>query len=87
MAKVKDLAVKIGESNGKAIWKNVGAIIEGQNGPYIVLEKTFNPAGLDGRNGSIIISMFEPRQRQQSSAAKEMGFDDSWPQNDEPIPF
>ena len=68
MAKKYDLSVKIGEytdASGatKGRYQNVGVVMEGQNGPYILLNRTFNPAGVPGQadRESIIISMFEPR--------------------------
>jgi hypothetical protein len=38
--------------------------MDGQNGPYILLDRTFNPAGVGGNDGreSIIVSMYEPKQ-------------------------
>jgi len=66
--KIYDLSVKIGtyESNGetKNRYQNVGAIIEGQHGPYMLLERTFNPAGVSGQEGrsSVIISLFKPKE-------------------------
>lgn len=77
MSKKYDLAVKVGtyndkQGNEKARWKNIGAIIQGKDGFFMMMDKTFNPAGLaePGRE-SILISMFEPKQRdsqpQQSS--------------------
>jgi hypothetical protein len=68
MSKKYDLSVKTGEytdSSGatKGRYQNVGVMMEGQNGPYILLNRTFNPAGVPGQadRESIIISMFEPR--------------------------
>lgn len=68
MAKKYDLVVKTGEytdrdGNTKSRFKNVGVVMDGQNGPYILLDRTFNPAGVGGQDGreSIIISMYEPR--------------------------
>lgn len=81
MAKKYDLVVKVGEytdreGNTKARFKNVGVVMDGQNGPYILLERTFNPAGVSGQDGreSIIISMYEPREeggREQSNGAQQ----------------
>ena len=80
MAKKYDLVVKTGEytdSNGqtKGRFKNVGVIMDGQNGPYILLDRTFNPAGVPGQDNreSIIISMYEPRAEggQQASGAQQ----------------
>ena len=68
MAKKYDLVVKVGEytdnqGQTKGRFKNVGVMMEGQNGPYLLLDRTFNPAGVGGNDGreSIIISMYEPR--------------------------
>ena len=60
--KTHDLAVKVGEyqkdGQTKNRYQNVGVIIQGQHGPYILLEKTFNPAGIQDGKGSVLISMF-----------------------------
>lgn len=60
--KTHNLAVKVGEyqkdGQTKNRYQNVGVIIEGQHGPYILLEKTFNPAGIQDGKGSVLISMF-----------------------------
>lgn len=69
MKKLKDLAVKTREytnSNGekKAIWQNIGSIMRADDGnEFMVLEKWFNPAGVESKDGrsSILVSMFEPR--------------------------
>lgn len=62
MAKTHDLAVKVGEyqkdGQTKNKYENVGVVMEGQNGPYILLKKTFNPAGVNSEKESIVISMF-----------------------------
>lgn len=62
MAKTHDLAVKVGEyekgGEKKNRYQNVGAVMEGQHGPYILLNKTFNPAGVQDGKESILISMF-----------------------------
>lgn len=81
MGKKYDLVVKVGEytdgqGQTKGRFKNVGVVMDGQNGPYILLDRTFNPAGVGGNDGreSIIVSMYEPKQdgvqpNQQRSAA------------------
>ena len=70
-----DIAVKVGsyEKNGelKNQWENVGAVIQGKDGSFFMtLKKTFNPAGLvtDHNKDSIVLSMFEPRDRQQGQS-------------------
>ena len=60
--KVYDLAAKIGEKN----WLNVGAVLEKDDGGrFIILERSFNPAGVPNpdNKSSLIISMFEPKQK------------------------
>lgn len=39
--------------------------MEGDNGPFILLNKIFNPAGVIGNEGkeSILISMFAPKAK------------------------
>lgn len=71
MAKKKyDLAVKVGEkADKKAIWKNIGAVLEKEDGAqFILLDRTFNPAGVpdDGR-GSILINRFPVKSDQPDS--------------------
>lgn len=75
MAKKYDLVVKVGEytdgqGQTKGRFKNVGVMMEGQNGPYILLDRTFNPAGVGGNDGreSIILSMYEPRDNAGGTA-------------------
>lgn len=62
-----DLAVKTGtymkDGEEKNRYQNIGAVFQGDNGFYMVLDRTFNPAGVpnpDNRDG-VIVSMFEPR--------------------------
>ena len=75
--KVYDLVVKVGEyadgrGDKKARFENVGAVMKGDNGSYIMLKRTFNPAGVpdfSGKNSdAILISCFEPRQDQGRAA-------------------
>ena len=66
--KVYDLAVKLGEKN----WLNVGAVIEKDDGGrFIILERSFNPAGVPNpdNKSSLIISMFEPKQKDGDKSA------------------
>lgn len=71
--KLYDLAVKTGEytdqsGQQKGRYENVGAVMQGDNGQFIMLKRTFNPAGvpdLSGRGGdSVLISCFEPNNQQ-----------------------
>lgn len=75
MSKKYDLTVVTGEYTNhqgevKKQYKNVGVMMEGQNGPYIILDRTFNPAGLPNpeNRSNCIVSMFEPRDNNQQQA-------------------
>jgi hypothetical protein len=68
MGRKYDLAVKVGQYEKDGVTKNkylnVGAVLENEDGgQFILLNKTFSPAGVpDDRGGdSILISMFTPR--------------------------
>ena len=70
--KVYDLAVKLGEKN----WLNVGAVLEKDDGGrFIILERSFNPAGVPNpdNKSSLIISMFEPKQKDGDKSAPTDG--------------
>lgn len=81
--KIRDLAVKTGsytdrDGNTKGRYKNVGSLMESDDGSkFILLDTTFNPAGVpnpDNRD-NVLISIFEMReseggQRQQSAPAQ-----------------
>lgn len=66
--KTHDLAVKVGEyeSNGetKSRYENVGSLMQGDNGPFILLKRSFNPAGVPSKGDQVAISCFEPRDSQ-----------------------
>jgi hypothetical protein len=84
MGKKFDLVVKVGEytdgqGQTKGRFKNVGVMMEGDKGPYILLDRTFNPAGVGGNEGreSIIVSLYEPKDgggQSSHSAAKADGY-------------
>jgi len=61
-----DCAVKVGEyvANGekKNRWRGVGSVLKTEHGHVMLLDRTFNPAGVadpEGR-GTVMISFFEP---------------------------
>lgn len=87
MKKVKELAVKIGEytdngGNKKARWKNVGIMMQDdKGGQFLMLERSFNPAGVPFKDGSesIMISLFDPKvngQTQQSAPTVKQEVED-----------
>jgi len=80
-SKKYDLAVKVGtyqtpDGKEKGRYENVGAVIERpEGGKFILLNRTFNPAGVpnpDGRS-TVIISMFEPKGAKQESVKNPDG--------------
>lgn len=98
--KVFDLAVVTGkyqdnQGNNKSRYQNVGAVMETDDGSrYIMLARWFAPSGVpdfSGKGGeSVLISMFEPRDRnaepqaqaqprQQRSQQAVQAFDDDVP--------
>lgn len=69
MAVKYNLVVKVGtytdrEGNEKAKWQNIGVVLEGSHGPYILLSRSFNPAGVPcaTTDESILVSLFEPKK-------------------------
>ena len=72
MRKIKDLAVKTGEyttkdGQTKGRYLNVGCIMEGDKGSFILLDKTFNPAGIQSENGSALISIFDLKEKETAN--------------------
>ncbi len=71
MAKLYDLACKVGSytnRNGeeKARWQNIGAVLETKDGGKVILiDRTFNPAGVPVEPGrdQIMVSMFKPKEQ------------------------
>jgi hypothetical protein len=94
VTKKYDLAVKTGsyQSGGetKNRYQNIGALMEGDNGPFLVLNRHFNPAGVPFKEGSdqILVSCFEPKQqdgqRGQQRQAQTSGGGSA---GDDDIPF
>lgn len=67
--KLYDVAVKTGsytDASGqtKGRYENIGVMLEGQDGPYLMLKRTFNPAGVPSDRDTIICSLFKPRDDQ-----------------------
>ena len=90
MSKKKyDVCVKTGEyqdaqGNTKGRYLNVGAVIQTDNGHALLLDRTFNPAGLpnpDNRS-NVLCSLFEPKPRGESppqQSPPNSGLDDDIP--------
>lgn len=108
MAKVlKELAVATGTyedrntGQTKNRYKNVGVLMEvendrGEKNRFLMLERSFNPAGVPFKAGSdkILISMFDPRDnsqgggnRQSDSGQSDRGEPERRQDFDDEIPF
>jgi len=81
MTKLYDLVITTGSytnSQGevKKQYKNVGIVKQGENGQYILLDRTFNPAGVPNPENKdmLIISMFEPKEKTKTVS---QGFDEA----------
>ena len=74
MEKLYDIVAKTGsyqkDGETKNRYLNVGSIIKGDNGPYMIMERTFNPAGLPNPEdrSSLILSLFKPRDKADGAA-------------------
>lgn len=93
-SKKYDIAVAVGEytdKNGdkKKRYQNVGVVMQGDNGPYILLERWFNPAGIvnaDNRS-NLILSLFEPRDNQSGGQQSAPTASTQPASDDSDIPF
>jgi len=91
MSKKYDIVAIVGEYQNaqgetKKKYQNVGAVMANDKGHYMLLSKTFNPAGLaDPERESIILSLFEPKPRdgQQAPQPQQQGA----PSYDDAVPF
>lgn len=97
--KTFDLVARVGQykdaqGNEKVRWQTIGAIFEGDKGPFMVLEPWINTAGLPKNdNGALFISMFKPDRNRQGGdphnskyVPKAGPVDSGYDENDQ-IPF
>jgi hypothetical protein len=94
MAKKYDLSVKTGEytdrdGQTKGRYLNIGVMMETDKGPYILLNRTFNPAGVPGNadRDNIMVSLFEPRQEGQQQAPAQQRQAPAQRPLDDDVPF
>lgn len=96
--KIKDLAVKVGtyQKGGetKNRYINIGCILEKDDGgKFMLLERTFNPAGVPNPDGkdTIIVSMFDIGDKKDGGNHKGMTPQGDIPSNNpldsDEIPF
>jgi len=83
-----DVVVKTGsyKKNGetKNRYENIGAIMQSDNGPFLLLKRTFNPAGINSEGDQILCSLFDVNRDKQAQSAPQQA-----PANDfnDDIPF
>jgi len=70
--KLYDVVIKTGEYTNsqnelKSRYENIGSMMQGDNGPFLILKSTFNIAGVPNpeHKDSVIASLFEPKQQGQ----------------------
>lgn len=92
-----DLAIKTGEyevqGQKKGRYQNIGSVMQGDNGPYIMLNALFVSSQLNGianreRRDSLLVSMFEPKgESGQRTSPKPAVAAGEAPPLDDDIPF
>lgn len=86
--KTHTLAVKIGTYTKDGKQKNkyayIGAILDGEYGPFMLLEKTFNPAGVVCDGGQVKVSMFACEEDNKLQEVEPL---DSFVDADDDMPF
>lgn len=91
--KVKDIAVKTGtyqkDGQTKGRYENVGSLMKQDDGSFfILLKRTFNPAGVhveDGRD-QIIMSVFDLKDRDSSQPPRQDNPPQPQPRKADPFP-
>jgi len=77
MKRVKDLAVKVGsytkDGKEKGRYLNIGTLMQDdKGGQFILLDRTFNPAGVVDASGksSVLVSLFDPQSQSKAESAQ-----------------
>ena len=80
--KIRDIVVKVGEyqdrnsGQTKGRFENVGALMESDNNGeismFIMLKRTFNPAGVPGQDGreSLLLSCYVPQDKREGGGGE-----------------
>ena len=98
ITKKYDIAVKTGSYQDRATgqtknrYQNIGSVMQGDNGPFILLDPMINLAAVPREEGKdrIICSLFEPRnntQQQSAPAPRQSAPQRQQPAMDDDIPF
>lgn len=96
MIKKYDIVAIVGtyqkDGEAKSKFKNVGAMMEKDGKPFLLLDRTFNPAGVPFQEGrdTILLSLYTPKEKDgdynqglQQSSVKASNHSDL----DDEIPF
>lgn len=77
MRKVKDLVVKTGEyqkdGQTKARYENIGSIFEKDGKQFILMKRTFNPAGVPSDRDTIMVGMFDADNKATGNSTAQAG--------------
>jgi len=89
-----DVSAKVGsyqkDGETKTIWKTIGQVRDDGNGEYLLIDKTFNPAGLpcDPNKDQVSLSLFTPRNdKVATQSVTQTNTPTPLPDVDENIPF
>lgn len=103
--KTHDLVVTVREyqdrdGTTKRETKNIGALMESDKGPFILLDRWFNPAGIPNpeNRANLMVSCYEPRSREDNGnrqqSARQSSYDAQRPSGapaggafDDEVPF
>jgi hypothetical protein len=76
--KISDLAVKTGsytdaQNQVKGRYENIGSLMQGDDGMFLILKRTFNPAGVPNPDNkdSVIVSCFEQKNDNQQAPQQQ----------------
>ena len=93
MIKKYDIVATVGtfQKNGetKNRFKNVGAMMEKDGKPFLLLDRTFNLAGLPNPQGkdTVLLSLYEPKDKGSDYNQGLQQPNVGWPNLDDSIPF
>ena len=76
-AHLKNLVVVTGEyqdrqGNTKKRYRTIGRLLRKDDSTFIVIDRTFNLAGLPG-DGDVFISLYDPKERENSGGQTAQG--------------
>ena len=81
MAKIFDVVVKTGTyqkgNETKNRYENIGVVMDNGDGPFMLLKRTFNPAGVPDLKGDnsdmVMVSLFAAEEQPQTQPQQPQG--------------